>query len=351
MYPNMNHALLYRPEEEFSDMDLSSYPLYPGSASEHSESSPNVWVYDDLPQLSRHSSASPVLSRGRPDHYDHHCNGSNGMSMPNGPLSGSAWSHNVGYHPDSVSSTLTEEYPLFARRVSSHRSGGGVEWATASGHNNSRSPISDRQYLTVDPSQWAPISGPTYESPTWDSLGLSSLTDTLEVKPDLALLRMQRAMHAPISPSPTPSPSSSGKTPTIPSGRSPVDAAAKQKSCSHCHATTTPLWRREPVTLKPLCNACGLYLQQRNKLRPQELIDADLDDGSEESDKDATGPECSHCHTRNTSVWRRSKTGEQLCNACGVYLRLRGRDRPLSLKRNKIKPRSKHRDTGSISPK
>ncbi|KAK0230135.1 hypothetical protein IW262DRAFT_1261594 [Armillaria fumosa] len=157
-------------------------------------------------------------------------------------------------------------------------------------------------------------------------------------------------MHAPISPSPTPSPSSSGKTP-IPSGRSPVDAAAKQKSCSHCHATTTPLWRREPVTLKPLCNACGLYLQQRNKLRPQELIDADLDDGSEESDKDATGPECSHCHTRNTSVWRRSKTGEQLCNACGVYLRLRGRDRPLSLKRNKIKPRSKHRDTGSISPK
>ncbi|KAK0443976.1 uncharacterized protein EV420DRAFT_1018313 [Desarmillaria tabescens] len=340
MYPNVNHTLLYTPEEDFSDIDLSSYPLdlYPGSASDHSESSPSVWVYDDVPQFPRHSSASRL-----PD-YDH-CNGrslSNGMNMPNGPLSGSAWSHNVGYHSDAVNSTLGEEYPLYPRRLPSQRSGGGTEWSSTSNHR----PPSDRQY--VDPSQWAPASGPTYDSQPWDSLGLSSLNESLEVKPDLSLLRMQRSMHAPISPSPTPSPSSSGvKTPTTPS----VDAAAKQKSCSHCHATSTPLWRREPVTLKPLCNACGLYLQQRNKLRPQELIDADLDDGSEESDKDATGPECSHCHTRNTSVWRRSKTGEQLCNACGVYLRLRGRERPLSLKRNKIKPRSKHKDTGSISPK
>lgn len=116
------------------------------------------------------------------------------------------------------------------------------------------------------------------------------------------------------------------------------------KECSHCHAKSTPLWRREPQTLRTLCNACGLYLQQRNKLRPQELIDADEDDDEEEdpASYDPNSPECSHCHTHQTSVWRRSKEGQQLCNACGVYSRLRGRDRPLSLKRNKIKPRSKH---------
>ncbi|KAH0588261.1 hypothetical protein H2248_006969 [Termitomyces sp. 'cryptogamus'] len=118
--------------------------------------------------------------------------------------------------------------------------------------------------------------------------------------------------------------------------------APTRKSCSHCHATSTPLWRREPNTLKPLCNACGLYLSQRNKYRPQELIDADAADDSDTSDSDASGPECTHCHTHHTSVWRRSKTGAQLCNACGVYYRLRGKDRPLSLKRKKIKPRSKH---------
>ncbi|KAJ7575647.1 hypothetical protein C8J56DRAFT_738286, partial [Mycena floridula] len=116
------------------------------------------------------------------------------------------------------------------------------------------------------------------------------------------------------------------------------------KTCSHCHTTSTPLWRREPATLRVLCNACGLYLQQRNKPRPQELIDADNDYDNDNTlgPGDGTGPECSHCHARNTSEWRRSKTGDQLCNACGVYLRLKGKERPLSLKRNTIKRRLKH---------
>ncbi|KAH9482110.1 Trans-acting T-cell-specific transcription factor GATA-3 [Psilocybe cubensis] len=150
--------------------------------------------------------------------------------------------------------------------------------------------------------------------------------------------------------SPSPSPVHHGSTTSTSSSsqashsrRQSEDRSDTGKSCSHCHATSTPLWRRDPSTMKPLCNACGLYLQQRNKLRPQELIDAD-DDGStsDESDVNYVGPECSHCRTHHTSVWRRSKTGEQLCNACGVYLRLRGKPRPLSLKRNKIRPRSKH---------
>jgi hypothetical protein len=152
-------------------------------------------------------------------------------------------------------------------------------------------------------------------------------------------------------PSPTPSPIQEDVKPIIAplpsngqqSRRKPSDGSESGKTCSHCHATSTPLWRRDPSTMKPLCNACGLYLQQRNKLRPQELIDAD-DDGSssEESDANYLGPECSHCRTHRTSVWRRSKSGDQLCNACGVYARLRGKPRPLSLKKNKIRPRSKH---------
>ncbi|KAK7058147.1 GATA zinc finger domain-containing protein [Favolaschia claudopus] len=123
------------------------------------------------------------------------------------------------------------------------------------------------------------------------------------------------------------------------------DGAPAKKSCFHCHVTSTPLWRRDPATQRPLCNACGLYLQQRNKLRPQELIDADIDDDDgvpQVPDEEYTGPRCSHCNTRQTSVWRRSKTGAQVCNACGVYARLRGKERPLSLRRNKIKPRTKH---------
>ncbi|KAJ7917004.1 hypothetical protein B0H13DRAFT_343761 [Mycena leptocephala] len=43
-----------------------------------------------------------------------------------------------------------------------------------------------------------------------------------------------------------------------------ADNSTDGKVCSHCHATSTPLWRHDPRTHKPLCNACGLYLYQRH---------------------------------------------------------------------------------------
>ncbi|KAJ7508870.1 hypothetical protein B0H11DRAFT_2270457 [Mycena galericulata] len=132
------------------------------------------------------------------------------------------------------------------------------------------------------------------------------------------------------------------------SNNGPSPGISGVKQCQHCGTMSTPLWRRDPSTQQTLCNACGLYLQQRHAPRPPELIEADQDDDDGAgSDAGFTGgvhdgPECSHCHTHTTSVWRRSKDGDQVCNACGVYQRLRGVPRPLTLKRNKIKPRAKH---------
>ncbi|KAJ7250662.1 hypothetical protein C8J57DRAFT_963911, partial [Mycena rebaudengoi] len=126
-----------------------------------------------------------------------------------------------------------------------------------------------------------------------------------------------------------------------PGSRRSGQSAVSVKQCYHCHATSTPLWRRDPVTYETLCNACGLYLQQRHSMRPQELIDADegINESGASSDGHGDGPECSNCHTRQTSVWRRNKAGDQVCNACGVYARLNGKERPPSLRRNKIRPR------------
>jgi hypothetical protein len=45
------------------------------------------------------------------------------------------------------------------------------------------------------------------------------------------------------------------------------------KQCYNCGKTSTPLWRRDPSTQRTLCNACGLYLQQRQYQRPQALVD------------------------------------------------------------------------------
>ncbi|KAF7363008.1 GATA zinc finger domain-containing protein [Mycena venus] len=125
-------------------------------------------------------------------------------------------------------------------------------------------------------------------------------------------------------------------------GQYSVDPDTSIKQCYNCGTMNTPLWRRDQATQRTLCNACGLYQAQRGEPRPQALIDADNEEDDEQPVVGGDGPQCSHCGTRKTSVWRRNKDGEQVCNACGVYYRHNGRERPLTMKQSKVKPRAKH---------
>ncbi|TFK96298.1 hypothetical protein BDV98DRAFT_494295, partial [Pterulicium gracile] len=108
--------------------------------------------------------------------------------------------------------------------------------------------------------------------------------------------------------------------------------------CVHCKTTTTPLWRRGKNQSELLCNACGLYLQARGEYRPQRLIDEDRA-GVELPEGGGDGKQCSHCFTCRTTVWRRDKEGKPLCNACGVYLKMKGRERPIEFRKDKIRRR------------
>ncbi|KAK6461870.1 global nitrogen regulator protein, partial [Scheffersomyces coipomensis] len=51
---------------------------------------------------------------------------------------------------------------------------------------------------------------------------------------------------------------------------------------------------------------------------------------------------CTNCHTKTTPLWRRNPQGQPLCNACGLFLKLHGVVRPLSLKTDVIKKRQRN---------
>lgn len=57
---------------------------------------------------------------------------------------------------------------------------------------------------------------------------------------------------------------------------------------------------------------------------------------------------CTNCFTQTTPLWRRNPEGHPLCNACGLFLKLHGVVRPLSLKTDVIKKRN--RGSGNSMP-
>lgn len=60
------------------------------------------------------------------------------------------------------------------------------------------------------------------------------------------------------------------------------------------------------------------------------------DSSSSPNQKDMS---CTNCGTLTTTIWRRNVRGEMVCNACGLYFKLHGVNRPHSMRRDTIHTR------------
>lgn len=99
-------------------------------------------------------------------------------------------------------------------------------------------------------------------------------------------------------------------------------------------------------------NAVNLARQQDMQNRPQSSPSSPPESGLSSvtpsrpssprpDDNNGVPTTCTNCFTQTTPLWRRNPEGHPLCNACGLFLKLHGVVRPLSLKTDVIKKRNR----------
>lgn len=103
---------------------------------------------------------------------------------------------------------------------------------------------------------------------------------------------------------------------------SAVRKKSKFRVCTNCGTTTTPAWRRSTSNKILLCNACGLYQRLHGSDRPFSVTPEGKTKAIKNNIEKGV---CRGCGVSQTPLWKRGHNNEWLCSSCGLLYTRRGR--------------------------
>ncbi|THH27846.1 hypothetical protein EUX98_g6348 [Antrodiella citrinella] len=170
--------------------------------------------------------------------------------------------------------------------------------------------IGNNPYTHIDPTQIQPFDhneGPFHPSPSSDDWG--------------------NGINSSSNASPEPYNTSTASTPPSLEGGTSGGMSSRN--------TAT----RKIASTRRISESNGVRAVNQRKSTTPETLPGSSGQQKAGEDGDQSPTVCTNCQTTNTPLWRRDPEGQPLCNACGLFYKLHGVVRPLSLKTDVIKKR------------